>query len=729
MVLESQPISIANVENGVSPFVHRAWAWNNTGTDRFTLNYPNENTFWSGTQFQTLAGGVLPTRDETLAPNGFRFTGVQGDTGSFRVRNVVTSNGEWTVSFKVRGSQTASGTFRMDICDTGLKVVTIPADNSWVNVEFTVNVTNWTENGYNFVDFSSIAWRHFFVSDFKVEKSATKTMWTPSPKDDFNNAYPTYEGVYSDTSVNGSTDPLKYTWTRMRGEDGVAGKDGRGITNTETMYAIHTSGTTPPTTGWTASVPALVKGSYLWTRNVWTYSDNTNETGYSVTYIAKDGNNGTDGIAGKDGVGIKSTAFSYATSTNGTTAPTTGWTTTVPTVIAGNYLWTRVVWTYTDDTTETGYSVARWGTNGTNGTNGVSVTGIQVEYAQTDTATEPSTGWSTTKPNPTVGKWYWTRTRNTLSNGTYTTWVVTVSFIGRDAVIVSDTAPASPVKGTLWQTTTDPTVLEWNGSAWVIWGISIDNIVADNVIAENGRFQRIDGVEIYASIFGGDFTYIGGNIRPDIPANQVKREGTMTLTGGELENNYSITNNSDGVSIGYGKTVLSPTTLAFSENIGTGVNQGWYVNYTIDGIIGYDYRNTDVKFGLGINDMIRKRDYAIGAASGFAPYGDGQDPIAERHGRLVELSGAFRATSVISGASLPVTINQVLPIWARPRKLKRVVQQGSGMSKFLLVINPSGVMQLERYGTTSPVDIPSGGWINISAEYSGQDILETGFPL
>lgn len=364
-----------------------------------------------------------------------------------------------------------------------------------------------------------------------------------------------------------------------------------------------------------------------------------------------------------------------------------------------------------------------------NGANGVSVTGIQVEYAQTDTATEPSTGWSTTKPNPTVGEWYWTRTRNTLSNGTFTPWVVTVSFIGRDAVIVSDTAPASPVKGALWQTTTDPTVLEWNGTAWVVWGISIDNIVADNVIAENGRFQRIDGVEIYASIFGGDFTYIGGNIRPDIPANQVKREGTMTLTGGELENNYSITNNSDAVSIGYGKTVLSPTSLAFSENIGTGVNQGWYVNYTIDGIIGYDYRNTDVKLGLGINDMIRKRDYAIGAASGFAPYGDGQDPIAERHGRLVELSGAFRATSVISGASLPVTINQVLPIWARPRKVRRVVQNGSGMSKFLLIINPSGIMQLERYGTTSTVDIPSGGWINISAEYSGQDILETGFPL
>lgn len=365
----------------------------------------------------------------------------------------------------------------------------------------------------------------------------------------------------------------------------------------------------------------------------------------------------------------------------------------------------------------------------TNGGDGRGILGTPVStYAQSTSGTTPPTSWSATRPNVPIGQYLWTRVVTTYTDNT-TSETQTPTLMGREAIVINSTAPSNPSTGTLWQTPTDPNIQKWNGTAWVNWGISVNNIVADNVIAENGRFQRLDGVEIYASIFGGDFTYIGGNIRPDIPANQVKREGKMTLTGGELENNYSITNNSDGVSIGYGKTVLSPTALAFSENIGSGVNQGWYVNYTIDGIIGYDYRNTDVKFGLGINDMIRKRDYAIGAATGFAPYGDGQDPIAERHGRLVELSGAFRATSVISGASLPVTINQILPPWARPRKVRRVVQNGSGMSKFLLTINPSGVMQLERYGTTSTVDIPSGGWINISVEYSGQDILETGFPL
>ena len=91
---------------------------------------------------------------------------------------------------------------------------------------------------------------------------------------------------------------------------------------------------------------------------------------------------GTDGIAGKDGVGIKATAITYASHTNGINAPTTGYTTTVPSVPAGQFLWTKTVWTYTDNTSETGYSVAMMGLKGdkgdqgtqglkgTNGTNG-----------------------------------------------------------------------------------------------------------------------------------------------------------------------------------------------------------------------------------------------------------------------------------------------------------------------------------------------------------------------
>ena len=123
-----------------------------------------------------------------------------------------------------------------------------------------------------------------------------------------------------------------------------------------------------PATGWTSSqVPSLVKGQYLWTKTVWTYTDNSFETGYSVTYISKDGNNGHDGIAGKDGTGIKTTTITYAGSTSGTTAPTSGWNSQVPNVPAGQYLWTKTVWAYTDNTSETGYSVAMMGVKGDKG--------------------------------------------------------------------------------------------------------------------------------------------------------------------------------------------------------------------------------------------------------------------------------------------------------------------------------------------------------------------------
>ena len=145
------------------------------------------------------------------------------------------------------------------------------------------------------------------------------------------------------------------------GNDGRPGKDGVGLRSTTVTYTISSSGTVTPTAGWTSQVPTLVKGQYLWTKTVWTYTDNSSETGYTVSYIAKDGNNGHDGIPGKDGTGIKKTTITYAVGTSGITAPASGWNSQVPNVSAGQYLWTKTVWDYTDNTSETGYSVSKFG--------------------------------------------------------------------------------------------------------------------------------------------------------------------------------------------------------------------------------------------------------------------------------------------------------------------------------------------------------------------------------
>ena len=188
-----------------------------------------------------------------------------------------------------------------------------------------------------------------------------------------------YLGTVTTFEPDDPTDYTKYSWTLIKGEkgdkgdtgkDGVAGKDGVGIQKTEIHYASSASGTTKPSTGWNLTVPTISAGNYLWTRTTWTYTDDSKEEGYSVSRIGKDGNTGKDGIAGKDGVGIKSTVIDYATSSSGTTKPSLGWAPTIPQVAPGNYLWTRTVWTYTDNDVETGYSVSRVGKDGEKGDKG-----------------------------------------------------------------------------------------------------------------------------------------------------------------------------------------------------------------------------------------------------------------------------------------------------------------------------------------------------------------------
>lgn len=178
-----------------------------------------------------------------------------------------------------------------------------------------------------------------------------------------------YIGFYTDFEKADSTDPKSYEWSLFKGDDGkdgVAGKNGVGLKSTDISYGLSDSETKEPTS-WTKTVPSLSKGKYLWTKTVWAYTDNTSETGYTKTYIAKDGNTGKDGIAGKDGVGIKSTTITYAKSTSGTSAPTSGWTSSIPSTSPGDFLWTKTVWNYTDNTSETGYSVGKIGKDGSDG--------------------------------------------------------------------------------------------------------------------------------------------------------------------------------------------------------------------------------------------------------------------------------------------------------------------------------------------------------------------------
>lgn len=106
----------------------------------------------------------------------------------------------------------------------------------------------------------------------------------------------------------------KYLWTRtsVTYSDGkktvtytvsyksADGKKGISITidSQQVTYQASGSGTTIPTGAWSAPIPSLNNGQYLWTRTIVNYSDGTSTTSYSVSYKGtdgKDGENGDDG--------------------------------------------------------------------------------------------------------------------------------------------------------------------------------------------------------------------------------------------------------------------------------------------------------------------------------------------------------------------------------------------------------------------------------------------------
>lgn len=151
------------------------------------------------------------------------------------------------------------------------------------------------------------------------------------------------------------------------GATGAQGETGKGVKTTAITYQAHTSGISIPTGTWVSTIPTVNAGQYLWTRTVITYTDDTNSTSYSVGMMGATGPQGGTGPTGK---GVKSTVVEYQKHNNGTAAPTGTWNSTIPSVGPSEYLWTRTVITYTDNTTSTSYSVGMMGATGTKGDTG-----------------------------------------------------------------------------------------------------------------------------------------------------------------------------------------------------------------------------------------------------------------------------------------------------------------------------------------------------------------------
>lgn len=199
--------------------------------------------------------------------------------------------------------------------------------------------------------------------------------------------------------------------------------------------------------------------------------------------VAKTGSSGTS-------VTVSSTSVKYAASSNGTTAPTSGWATTIPSVNNGQYLWTQTIVTYSDGKKTEAYGVSYKGTNGTNGTNGTSVTvsSTSVQYQTSTSGTSTPTGtWSNSVPSINNGQYLWTRTIVNYSDGKSTT-SYSVSYKGTngtngkdgsngaDAITLTITSSA----GTVFKNSSGTTVL----TAHIFVG-GVEQTISDNGTVAN----------------------------------------------------------------------------------------------------------------------------------------------------------------------------------------------------------------------------------------------------
>lgn len=169
------------------------------------------------------------------------------------------------------------------------------------------------------------------------------------------------------------------------------------------MPTITVTATSALTKSGTITIPIVVDGDITINK---TFS-------YSIAFKGQTGQNGTS-------VTVSSTSVTYQVGASGTTKPTGEWSTTVPNVPNGQFLWTKTVVKYSDGKSTEAYSVSYKGTNGTNGSNGTSVTvsSTSVTYQTSASGTTPPTGtWSPTVPNVANGQYLWTKTVVKYSDG------------------------------------------------------------------------------------------------------------------------------------------------------------------------------------------------------------------------------------------------------------------------------------------------------------------------
>ena len=168
-----------------------------------------------------------------------------------------------------------------------------------------------------------------------------------------------YMGTYTDFTENDSTNPGDYTWSLIKGDDGIS------ITEVVENYLITTlkTGVTRATSGWSTTPQTATKAKpYLWNYKLVKYSSGSNSPTDPVMI----------GMYTEDGVGIESITNMYLTTTqsSGVTLSTPGWSSTPDTATSTDgaplYVWNYETIKYTNGTSKTS-PVALIGVHGAKG--------------------------------------------------------------------------------------------------------------------------------------------------------------------------------------------------------------------------------------------------------------------------------------------------------------------------------------------------------------------------
>lgn len=407
------------------------------------------------------------------------------------------------------------------------------------------------------------------------------------------------------------------------------------VKNYSVEYSVNTSETTAPTSGWSTSTPTRTPGSFIWTRTVVTYQNNTTSATNPALLTGNAGTPGSDGAPGAPGSegvpgrGISSTTVTYQTGSSATTPPGGTWQNSPTATTTGQFLWTRTITSFTDGSNNSASPAYSVSAHGAAGAAGRGITGTAVTYqVGTSGTTAPGGTWLTTIPTTTTGQFLWTRTVTTYSAAPLTVEAFSVSAhgaTGSQGVSVTAVTPYFAVVASGAAAPTQPTNQATPPSPWVttepnyapntelyrtdrisysnstyayttVTKVSAYTAAVTAIAAANGKNKIV-----FSTADASGTNYAAGDIWYKRDANNV------VIASWEFTTSWQARTFGDGVlnSLNVGKLVSGDITSALIKVASTGAIQSTDYNATTG--LGWKLNATglDIRKGTIVADTIR----------------------------------------------------------------------------------------------------------------------------